>query len=257
MPFLVRSIVLASLVLSLAPCKAEGFADETWNSLFLTTLLAEQVRDACSEVDPALGAAVDTSLARLRAAHHDGLLTGRAIAQRRAAPDGLASTGKALADRFRQLMQQEDAQARHVRCTRLAAQLDATASRPRRELVEHGFRKWFAQQQRERQIECARLDGTARELAARLLSGGSAREQPDQLRADAKVTARAAGWCLQAQAAAAREGIHVPGNFGLIGETAAAISDAAVPMLSGRDPAAAQAHGRDRARRYLTEPDWL
>lgn len=257
MPFLVRSIVLVSLVLSLVPCRAEGFTDEAWSSLFLTTLLAEQVREACSEVDPALGGAVDMSLARLRAAHGDGLLTGRAIAQRRAAPESLESAGKALADRFRQRMQQENAQARHVRCARLAAHLDASASRSRRELVEPAFRKWFAQQQRERQTECARLDGIARGLAGRLLSGELEHEPLDQLRADAKVAARAAEWCLQAQAAAAREGIHVPGNFGLIGETAAAISEAALPMLSGRDPAAALAHGRDRARRYLAEPDWI
>jgi len=33
------------LVLSLVPCRAEGFTDEAWSSLFLTTLLAEQVRE--------------------------------------------------------------------------------------------------------------------------------------------------------------------------------------------------------------------
>jgi hypothetical protein len=162
-----------------------------------------------------------------------------------------------LADRFEQLMQQEQAQARHARCDQLVAQLQASAGRSRRELVEPAFRKWFALQEREHHIQCAGLDAITRGLAQRLLTSGSAGRPDHRLRVDAKVAERAAGWCLQAQIAAAREGIDVPGKFGPIAETARAISDAAIPILSGRDPAAALAYGRDRARRYLAVPDWL
>ncbi|GAB3760644.1 hypothetical protein GCM10028796_09590 [Ramlibacter monticola] len=245
------------LVAALIPCRAEDFTDETWSALFLTSLLADRVQGVCSEVDPTLGGAIAASLARLREVHARDLLAGRAIAQRKAAPEDLESVGKALAERFTRALQKETDEARHARCTRLVVQLESSARRSRRELVEATFRNWFAQQQRERQIDCARLDGVARSLARRLLSKDSAEAETDQLRADAKMAARAADWCLQAQAAAAREGIGVPGNFGLIGDTARAISDAAAPMLSGGDPAAARARGVDRARRYLAEPDWL
>jgi hypothetical protein len=40
-------------------------------------------------------------------------------------------------------------------------------------------------------------------------------------------------------------------------ETAHAISDAALPQLSGRDPAAVVRRGRESALRYLGEPDWI
>jgi hypothetical protein len=250
-----RSIVIVCLAMCLVPCRAEDFADNTASALFLTYLLADRVRDQCAELDPALGYSIDTSLARLLEVHAEPLLAGRAVAQAKAAPDSLESTGKALADRFTRALQQENAAARHARCTRLASQLAASAARPWRELVEPAFTKWFAQQQRERRIECARLDAMARSLARRLLSDASAGEQNEQLRADAKVTARAAEWCLHAQASAARHGIQLPGRFALIGETARAISDAAMPMLSARDPANAAERGRDRARRYLAEPD--
>lgn len=254
MPALRRCTVLACLALCLLPCRAEDFADRTWSSLFLTVLLADRVRDACADVDPALGQAIDTSLARLLEVHAEPLLAGREIALR-AAPDGLESTGKALAARFEAALQREDAAARHARCSKLASQLASSAMRSRRELVEPAFRKWFAQQQRQRRIECARLDATARALARRLLSEASTGEQNEQLRVDAKVTAQAADWCLRAQASAAREGLQVPGKFALIGETARAISDAAMPMLSRRDQETAAERGRERARRYLAEPD--
>jgi hypothetical protein len=249
-----HSIVLVCLALCLVPSRAEDFADRTWSSLFLTVLLADRVRDVCAGVDPALGHAIDTWLARLLEVHAEALLEGRAIAQR-AAPDSLESTGKGLAERFERALQQENAQARHARCSKLASQLEAGARRSRRELVEPAFRNWFAQQQRERRIECARLGGTVRSLAERFLSEPSAGEQNEQLRVDAKAIARAADWCLRAQTSAAREGIQVPGKFALIGETARAISDAAMPMLSRRDSGTAAETGRDRARRYLAEPD--
>lgn len=248
-----HSTVLVCLALCLLPCRAEDFADRTWSSLFLTVLLADRVRDACAEVDPALGDAIDRSLARLLEVHAEPLLAGREAAQR-AATGSLDSTAKGLQDRFERALQQENAQARHARCTRLASQLEASARRSRRELVEPAFTRWFAQQQRERRIDCARLDATARALARRLLSP-SAGGQGEQLRVEARVTARAADWCLRAQTSAAREGIDVPGKFALIGETARAISDAAMPLLSRRDADTAQERGRDRARRYLAEPE--
>lgn len=250
-----RSTFVVCLVLWLVPCRAQDFADETWRSLFLTYLLADRVRNVCAAIDPALGDAIDTSLARVLEVHAEALLSGRELALRGAPPDGLEALGKALAARFTRALDRESAQARHARCSQVASQIRVTAMRSRRELVEPAFTRWFAQQQRERRIECARLDETTRSLAQRLLSEPATGAQNQQLRADAKGTARAADWCLQAQTAAAREGIPVPGKFGLIGETARAIADAAMPMLSGRDAGTAGARGRHSARRYLAEPE--
>jgi hypothetical protein len=251
-----HATAVVCLLTWLVPCRAQDFADETLRALFLTYLLADRVRNVCAGVDPALGDSIDTSLARVLEAHAEALLAGRAVAQRVAPPkDSLETMGQALADRFTRALQQENAQQRHARCSKLAAQIESSAMRSRRELVEPAFRRWFAQQQRARGIECTRLHGTTRSLAQRLLSGSSARAHNQQLRADARVTARAADWCLQAQAAAAREGIEVPGKFGLIGETSRAIADAAMPLLSGGDPGTAGDRGRHRAMRYLAEPD--
>lgn len=251
-----HATAVVCLVLWLAPCRAQHFTDETWKALFLTYLLADRVRDACAAVDPALGHSIDASMARVLEVHAEALLAGRAVAQRVAPPnDSLEAMGQALAARFTRALQQENARQRHARCSRLAAQIGSSAMRSRRELVEPAFRRWFAQQQRERRIECARLDPRARSLARRLLDETRGGAHNQQLRADARVTARAADWCLQAQAAAAQEGIEVPGKFGLIGDTARAIADAAMPLLSGGDPGAAAARGRDQAMRLLAEPD--
>ena len=126
--------------------------------------------------------------------------------------------------------------------------------------MEESFRRWFPQQQQARNLDCARLDGTTRALSRRLLEGVDARggaAPPDLLRADAKVTEQAAGWCQQVQALAAREGIRVSGDFARVRETARAIFEAAMPQLTGRDPAMVLRRGRESAQRYLAEPGWI
>jgi len=253
------AFLTAALAFALAPCHAQEFVDDAWSALHLATLVADQSRGTCAELDPLLGAGLDTALARLREAHADELLAGRAGAQRRTGPDGVDPVARATTERFGQRLQQQDAEGRRAECGKLTAYLDASADRSRRDLVDQSFRRWFALQQRERHIDCAGLHETARSLAQRLLGDGAGDRPPnmDLLRPDARRAEQAAGWCQQVQGAAARERIHVAGEFALVAELARAISDAAMPLLSGRDPATAFARGRQLARRYLAEPDWL
>jgi len=249
-----RCLALLALLFALAPCRAQDFVQDAWSSLFLATVLAQQQRAACSELDPALASGLDAALARLHEAHGPEVQAGRTAAQRRSGPDGVDPVQRSVAERYAQRLRQQDAQGQRAECAALVAHLETSAGRSRRELLEPSFRQWFARQQAQRHIRCAGLDGIARTLARRLLAGEDMAAQ--RLRADAKMAEHAAGWCRQAQGAAERERIEVPGNFALIRDTARAISEAAMPALA-RDPSHARANGRASARRFLAEPDWL
>jgi hypothetical protein len=247
-------LLLLALSSWLVPCRAQEFVDDALRPLFHAVLLAEQVRGACAELDPTLGTGIDSGLEHLRARRAAEVAAGRAAAERRVGPDGLERLAATLGRRFGERLQRQDEAGRRVECATLATWLETTSTRSRQSLVGESFHKWFARQQQARQIHCERLDGTARALARRLLSGP---EQPDLLRADARMAERAAGWCQQVQDTAGREGIRVPGDFARIRVTAHVIADAALPLLSGRDPTAARRLGREAARRYLAEPDWI
>ena len=259
----IRWILLLVLSSCLVPAGAQEFVQDAMRPLFHATLLAERVRPVCAEIDSTLGAGIEEGLARLRERHGPDLGAGRIAAERRVGPEAVERLATTLGRRFVERMQRQDPAGQRRECTTLATWLQTTASRSRRELVEESFRKWFPQQQQARNIDCARLDATARALSRRLLDGlearGDARPQaaPDVLRADAKVAEHAAGWCLQVQGTAAREGIRVPGDFARMRETVRAIADAALPQLSGRDPGTVVRRGRDSALRYLAEPDWI
>ena len=259
----IRWILLVALSSWLAPCGAQEFVDEAWRPLLHATLLAGPARTACAEVDPALATGIATGLARLREHHGAELDAARAAAQRRAGAEGMERLEKALASRFEARLQRQEAAGQRAQCADLAAWLETTAARSRQALVEESFGKWFARQQQARSIQCARLDQVARLLSRRLLDALDARAQnaapswPDLLRADAKVAEHAAGWCLQVQGMAAREGIRVAGDYARVRETAHAIAEAAVPQLAARDPGAVVRQGRASALRYLAEPDWI
>jgi hypothetical protein len=258
----IRWILLVALSFWLAPCGAQEFVDDALRPLFHAALLARQARSVCAEVDPSLGAGIETGLAHLLERHGADLAAGRAAAERRVGAGGIEGLARTLARRFGERLQRQDEPGRRTECATLAAWLETSASRSRRALVEESFRKWFAQQQQARQIECGKLDGTARALSRRLLDGldpggAAAPSSPDLLRADAKMAEYAAGWCLQVQGTAAREGIRVAGDFARVRETAHAISQAAMPQLSGGDPAAVVRQGRESALHYLAEPDWI
>ncbi|GAB3657781.1 hypothetical protein [Ramlibacter alkalitolerans] len=257
-----RWIVLATLPVWFWPCHAQEFVDDALRPLFHGALLAQQVRGPCAEVDPALGDAIDAGLARLNDSHRANLAAGRAAAERRVGPQGMEHLAGTLARRFGERLQRQDTAGKRTECATLVTWLETSAARTRQALVEESFRKWLAQQQQARHIECAKLAGTARALSRRLLAAldaGEAGSQgpPDLLRADARTAEQAAAWCLQVQAAAAREGIRVPGDFARVRETARMIADAAMPQLSGRDPAAVVRRARERALRYLAERDWV
>lgn len=258
-----RWILALALASWLAPCSAQEFVDDALRPLFHATLLAEQARTACAEVDPALAAGIDSGLAHLRENHRADLPAARAAAERRAGPHGLDSVAAALVRRFGERLQRQDPAGRRTECATLAIWLETHASRSRQMLVKESFAKWFAREQQARQTHCARLEGTARVLSRRLLSAFEPRQEgappdaPDLLRADAKVAQHAAAWCLQVQAAAARERIRVPGDFARVRDTAGAISAAMVPWVSGHDPVAALRRARDRALRTLADPSWI
>jgi hypothetical protein len=253
-----RCLAIASLLFALAPCRAEEFVDDAWGRLFRATLLANEVRGTCSEVDPALGSDIDAAIAGLRDSHGAEVVAGHTATQRLAGAEGVGRIARTMAGGFTQRLQGKDTAGRRAECTAVVALLDAAASRSRHDLLEASFKTWFVKKQREERIDCAGLHETARALSRRLLANTQADGSPaldnQELRAEAKGAERAAGWCLQAQAVGAREHIEVPGNFLLIQETARAISLAAMPLLSGRDPAAAVAQGRERARRYVEPP---
>jgi len=258
-----RWILLVALSTWLLPCSAQEFVDEAWRPLFHATLLAVQVRTPCTDIDPALGAGIDAGLANLRERHGAELGAARVAAQRRAGVEGIERLEKSLASRFEARLQRQEAAGQRAQCAALAAWLETTAARSRQALVEESFGKWFARQQQARNIRCAKLDAAARLLSRRLLEALDARADaaapsfPDLLRADAKVAEHAAGWCLQVQGTAAREGIRLPGDFERVRETAHAIAEAAVPQLAARDPGAVVRQGRASALRYLAEPDWI
>jgi len=255
-----RWILFVALSSWLAPCGAQEFVGEAFRPLLHGELLATQVRAACAEVDPALGAGIDDGLAHLRERHGAALGAARAAMQSRAGPEVIERLARTLASRFGERLQRQDEAGRRSECATLVTWLETSAARTRQSLVEESFRKWFAQQQQARNLDCGKLDGTARALSRRLLDSLDARagaSPPDLLRADAKVAEHAAGWCQQVQGAAGREGIRVPGDFARVREAVHAISDAALPQLAGRDAGAVVRHGRETALRYLAEPDWI
>ncbi|MEJ8835442.1 hypothetical protein [Ramlibacter sp. AN1133] len=256
-----RILLLVALAFWLAPCSAQEYVNDALRPLFHATLLAPQVRAACAEVDPSFATGIDAGLAQLRERHGPALAAARAAAESRVGAEAVEHLAKTLATRFGERLQKQDAAGMRAQCANLVTYLESSASRSRQSLVEESFRKWLARQQQARNIQCAKLDDTARALSRRLLADLAAREgataQPDLLRADAKMAEHAAAWCLQVQETAAREGIRLAGDFARVRDTAHAISDAALPQLSGRDPAAVVRRGRESALRYLGEADWI
>lgn len=257
-----RPIAAAALACAIVPAQAQAqaqaqeFVEEAWNTLFRTTQLAGEARALCAEIEPALAADIEAAIARLRESHGAEVLAGHAAMQRRLGTDGVTRVARSMGAGFQRRLQGRDAAGQRADCAEVVVLLDASTSRSRQALVEQSFRKWFARKQQEQHIACDRLHEKARALALRFLEASAADASDDHqaLRVDARTTEQAAAWCLRIQAIAAREQIRLPGDFDVIQLTARAISDAAMPLLSGKDPAAALALGRQRARRFVEPP---